>query len=120
MLSQLSATRVTCSVRVGAVIVQLLPEFAPPSEDSGNYSLGLSRIRWGCRSDTSRHISFRIRGKVDSSCVRSRMLHGNETWGPNVSDLQRLKRNDRAMIRWICGVKPGVHDPSALLDKLLV
>jgi len=27
------------------------------------------------------------------------MLHGSETWAPNASDLQRLRRNDRAMIR---------------------
>ena len=32
------------------------------------------------------------------------MLHGGETWGPNAADLQCLRRNDRSMIRWICGV----------------
>ena len=37
------------------------------------------------------------------------MLHGSETWGPSVSDRQRI-RNDR-------GVKPGVDDPGALLDN---
>ena len=46
------------------------------------------------------------------------MLHGIETWGPNVSDLQRLQLNDSSRIRWICGVKPGVYDPGALVDKL--
>ena len=40
-----------------------------------------------------------------STCVRSAMLHGGETWAPNVSDLQHLRRNDRAMIRWICNTK---------------
>ena len=29
-------------------------------------------------------------------------------WPQQPRDLQRLRRNDRAMIRWICGVKP--HD----------
>ena len=29
------------------------------------------------------------------------MLRGGETWAPNVSDLQ----HERAMLRWICGVK---------------
>ena len=46
------------------------------------------------------------------------MLHGSETWGPNALDLKRLRRNDRAMIRWICGTK--VHDkttPALLLKK---
>ena len=55
---------------------------------------------------TSRHIPFHIRGSVYSTCVRAAMLHGSETWAPNADDLQRLRRNDRAMIRWICGVKP--------------
>ena len=54
---------------------------------------------------TTRHLSLKIRGKIYHACVRSAMLHGCETWGPNAPDLQRLRRNDRAMIRWICGIK---------------
>ena len=54
---------------------------------------------------TSKHISFKIRGKVFTAYVRSTMLHGSETWAPNASDLQRLCRNDCAMIRWICSAK---------------
>ena len=47
-------------------------------------------------------------GKVFNAYVRSTMLHGSETWAPSAPDLQRLRRNDRAMVRWIYGVK--VHD----------
>ena len=54
---------------------------------------------------TSRHISPSIRGKVFNVCVRSAMLHGSETWAPTAADLQRLRRNDRAMIRWMAGVR---------------
>ena len=43
-----------------------------------------------------------------SACIRSALLYGSETWAPTAPDLQRLCRNDRAMIRWICGIKP--HD----------
>ena len=57
---------------------------------------------------TSKHVSPLTRGKVFSACIRSALLHGSETWAPTAPDLQRLRRNDRAMIRWICGVKP--HD----------
>ena len=56
---------------------------------------------------TSKHISLTVRGKVFDACVRS-ALHGSETWAPTASDLQRLRRIDRSMIRWICGFKP--HD----------
>ena len=47
------------------------------------------------------------------------MPHGSETWGPNASELQRLRRNDRSMVRWICGVSAHDDIPSdQLLEKL--
>ena len=33
------------------------------------------------------------------------MLHAAETWAMKVDTLNRLRRNDRAMIRWICNVR---------------
>ena len=51
-------------------------------------------------------LSFKTRGRVYSSCVRSAMLHARETWPLTKPNLQRLQRNDRAMIRQICNVKP--------------
>ena len=54
----------------------------------------------------SRYLSFKTRGRVYSSCVRSAMLHASETWPLTMTSLQRLQRNDRAMIRQICNVKP--------------
>ena len=55
---------------------------------------------------SSRHLSFKTRGRVYSSCVRSAMLHASETWPLTKTNLQHLQRNDRAMIRQICNVKP--------------
>ena len=54
---------------------------------------------------SSRHLSFKTRGHVYSSCVRSAMLHASETWPVTKPCLQHLQRNDRAMIRQICNVK---------------
>ena len=34
------------------------------------------------------------------------MLHASETWSLTKPNLQRLQRNDRAMIRQICNVRP--------------
>ncbi len=70
---------------------------------------------------TARSLSFGTRGRVYSTYVRSAMLHANETWPLTEADLQRLRRSDRAMIRWMCNVKP--EDTSmvrsvALLKKL--
>ena len=55
---------------------------------------------------TSCHLSYKTRGHVYSSCVRSAMLHASETWPLTKTNLQRLQRNDRAMIRQICSIKP--------------
>ena len=55
---------------------------------------------------SSRHLSFKTRGRVYSSCVQSAMLHASETWPLTKPSLQRLQRNDRAMIRQICNVRP--------------
>ena len=55
---------------------------------------------------SSRHLSFKTRGRVYSSCVRNAMLHASETWSLTKQNLQRLQRNDRAMIRQICKIKP--------------
>jgi hypothetical protein len=56
-----------------------------------------------------------------STYIRSVILHGSETWPLTNVDLQCLQRNDRAMIRQICGVKPkevaNVRSKD-LLDKL--
>ena len=55
---------------------------------------------------SSRHLPFKTRGRVYNSCVRSAMLHDSETWPLTKPNLQRLQRNDRAMIRQICNVRP--------------
>ena len=55
---------------------------------------------------SSRHLCFKTCGCVYSSCVRSTMLHASETWPLTKPSLQHLQRNDRAMIRQICNVKP--------------
>ena len=51
---------------------------------------------------TSRHLSYMTRGHVYSSC----MLNASETWPLTKTNLLHLQRNDRAMIRQICSIKP--------------
>ena len=52
------------------------------------------------------HLSLKTRGRVYNTCVRSAMLHASETWALTKQSLLRLQRNDRAMIRQICNIKP--------------
>ena len=49
------------------------------------------------------------------------MLHASETWPLTKTNLQRLQRNDRAMIRQICSIQPedvATVRSSELLAKL--
>ena len=47
------------------------------------------------------------------------MLHAAETWAMTAATFNRLRRNDRAMIRWICNVKAKDEVSSdSLLSKL--
>ena len=100
-----SATWVTCSVLVVAAwLLQLLDAGVPGVSSEKTIPLL-----------TSKPVPFDLRGRLFSSNVRSSMLHGTETWPMTSAALHRLCRNDRAMIRWICGVKPS-DDPS--MDEL--
>ena len=68
---------------------------------------------------TNRNLPLLTRGRVYSTCVRSVMLHAAETWAMTEATLNRLRRNDRAMIRWICNVKANDEVSSdSLLSKL--
>ena len=55
---------------------------------------------------SSCHLSFKTHGRMYSSCVRSAMLHANETLPLTKPNPQCLQQNDRTMIRQICNVKP--------------
>ena len=54
---------------------------------------------------TNSNLALLTRGWVYSTCVRSVMLHTAETWAMTTVTLNRLRRNDRTMICWICYVK---------------
>ena len=69
----------------------------------------------------SRNLSYKTRGYVYSSCVRRAMLHASETRPLIKTNLQCLQRNDRAMTRQICSIKPedvATVRSSKLLAKL--
>ena len=59
---------------------------------------------------TARSLPLKCKGRLFRSCVRGTLLHASETWPMTSAALHRMRRNDNAMIRWICGVKPS-QDP---------
>ena len=56
---------------------------------------------------------------ISNTELRILMLHAAETWAMKVDTLSHLRRNDRAMIRWICNVRAKDEVSSdSLLTKL--
>src|SRR5580698_5591187 len=70
---------------------------------------------------TLRGASLRLKGKMYRICVQRVLVYGNETWATKADDIQRLQRAERAMVRWMCGVKlKDRRSNRELLDRLHV
>ena len=72
------------------------------------------RVAWGRFREllpllTNKGLSLSHRGVVFRSCVRNAMLHASECWPLKVVDRQRLVRNERAMLHWMCHIKASEH-----------
>ena len=66
---------------------------------------------------TSKDVSLIMRGRLYSSCVRSSMLHGSETWAVRKENEVALQQAEIRMVRWICGVKLKDRFPSRELRE---
>ncbi|XP_048772794.2 uncharacterized protein LOC125678380 [Ostrea edulis] len=55
---------------------------------------------------TSCHLLHKTRGPVYNTYVWSATFHASETWALTKPNLHHLLRNDRAMVRQICNIKP--------------
>ena len=117
----------TLEVEVGNEKLEVVPEFCYLrdilSAGGGCELAAITRCKcaWGKFRQllpllTNRQMPLLTRGKVYSSCVRSVMLHAAETWAMKADTLNRLRHNDRAMIRWICNFKAK---DEVSLDSLL-
>jgi len=68
---------------------------------------------------TNRDISLIRTGRLYSSCVRSSMLHGSETWPVRKENEVALQRAEIRMVRWMCNVKVKDRVPSKELRERL-
>ena len=122
--------REVSEVEVGNEKLEVVPEFCylgdMLSAGGGCELAAITRCKcaWGKFRQllpllTNRHLPLLTRVKVYSSCVGSVMLHAAETWAMKVDTLNRLRRNDRAMIHWIYNVRAKDEVSSdSLLTKL--
>ena len=53
---------------------------------------------------TARGASLRVKGKIYRACVQRVLVYGSETWAMKVDDMQRLRRTENSMVRWMSGV----------------
>ena len=67
----------------------------------------------------NRDISLIRRGRLYSSCVRSSMLHGSETWLVRKENEVALERAEMRMVRWMCNVQVKDTVPSKELRERL-
>ena len=58
-------------------------------------------------------------GRLYSSCVRSSMLHGSETWPVRKENEVALQWAEMRMVRWMCNVKVRDRVPSKELRERL-
>jgi len=68
---------------------------------------------------TNKDVSLIMRGWLYSSCVRSSMLHGSETWPVRKENVVALQRAEMKMVRWMCGIKLKDRLPSKELRERL-
>ena len=61
---------------------------------------------------TNKDVSLIMRKRLYSSCVRSSMLHGSETWPLRKENVVALQRAEMRMVRCMCGVKLKDRLPS--------
>ena len=54
---------------------------------------------------TNKDVSLIMRGRLYSSCMRSSMLHGSETWPVRKENVVALQRAEMTVVRQMCGVK---------------
>ena len=54
---------------------------------------------------TDKDVSLIMRGRLYSSCVRSSMLHGSETWPVRKENVAALQRAEMRMVTWMCVFK---------------
>jgi len=68
---------------------------------------------------TNKDVSLIMSGRLYSSCLRSSVLHGSETWHVRKENVVALQRAEMRMVRWMCAIKLKDRSPSNELRERL-
>jgi len=74
--------------------------------------IGYNKFRQLVLLLTNKDMSLIVRGRLYSSCVRSSMLHGSETWPIRKENEVALQWAEIIMVRWMCSIKLQDRVPS--------
>ena len=83
------------------------------------FRIGWNKFRQLVPLLTNKDVPLIIRGRLYSSCVRSSMLHGSESWPIRKENMVALQRGEMRMVRWMCGIKLKDRLPSKELGERL-
>jgi len=83
------------------------------------FGIGWNKFRQLVALLTNKDISLKVRERLYSGCMRSSMLHGNETWPIRKENEVALQRAEMRMARWMCGIILQDRTPSKGLRERL-
>ena len=66
--------------------------------------IGWNKLRQLVPLLTNKDVSLIMKARLYSSCVRSSVLHGSETWPVRKENVVALQRAETRMVRLMCGV----------------
>jgi len=81
----------------------LLPNQKHQSTVETRIQIGWNNIQAFVTIAYQKDMSLIVRGRLYSSCVRSAMLHGSETWPVRKGNEVALQQAEMRMVRWMCG-----------------
>jgi len=79
--------------------------------------IGWNKFRQLVSMLTNNDVSLIMRGRLYSSCLRSSMLHGSETWPVRKENVVALQRAEMRIVSGMCGIKLKDRLPSKELRE---
>jgi len=91
----------------------------PDAAVEARIRIGWNKFRQLVPLLTNKDVSLIMRGRLYSSCVRSSILHGSETWPVRKENVVALQRAEMRMDRWMCCIRLKDRFPSKELRERL-
>ena len=64
-------------------------------------------------------MSLKSKGIIYTTCIRSAMLYGSETWPTKIEDIRKIQRSEMRMLRWMTGVSLSERNSNECVRSML-